>query len=183
MPGIQIIGAGNNKPALVNNLGKLRVCSTSTGPEYGININNGLAFYLQINPTPVAGGVFMYIKNTSQYPLILENLFISTAIDEDINIYRNPTGTPTGTTITTPQNSNFGSSVVAEGEFLYGSDIGGLSTDQVYNTLPVFAGINNAFTFRNWIVLLRNSTVAFGATTGGTELDVSMPFFFLPGEL
>lgn len=184
MPGIQIVGPGNNKGALVNDLGKLRTCSTSTPPEYGININNGLAFYLQINVTPVTGGgIFTYIKNTFDYPLILENMFVSADTDEEITIYRNPTGTPTGTTSIVPSNSNFGSNVAAEGTFEYGSDIGGLTYDEIYNTLPVFASTNNSFTFRNWIVLLRNSTICFGVTTGAIPLDISMPFFYLPGEL
>lgn len=183
MPGIQIVGPGNNRSAEVNDLGKLRTTATSTAPEYGINLNNGLAFYLQTIITPASGGVFLYIKNTYEYPMILENMFVTADTDENITIYRSPTGTPTGTNNTTPSNSNFGSNKIATGDFLYGSDIGGLSYSEVYNTLPVFANTNNAYTFRNWIVLLRNSTICFAATTGTIELDISLPFFYLPGEL
>lgn len=184
MPGIQIVGPGNNRGAEVNDLGKLRTCATSTAPEYGINLNNGLAFYLQVNTTPLSGGdIFAYIKNTSQYPMILENMYVSANTDEEVWVYRNPTGTPTGTSSATPHNSNFGSSVIAEGIFQYGESIGGLTTNELYNTLPVFGGVNNGYTFRNWIVLLRNSTICFGATTGGIALDISIPFFYLPGEL
>lgn len=184
MPGIQIVGAGNNQSALVNELGKLKTSSTSTAPEYGINLDDGLAFYLQFSTTPLSGGdIFLYMKNTSSYPMILENMFVSADADEEIWVYRNPTGTPTGTISASPSNSNFGSSTVADGIFQYGESIGGLTTNELYNTLPVSAGANNSYTFRNWIILPRNTTICFGAETGGTTLDISLPFFYIAGEL
>lgn len=184
MPGIQIVGPGNNRGAEVNDLGKLRTSSTSTPPEYGINLNNGLSFYLQLNTTPLSGGeVFAYIKNTYDDPMILENMYVTADTDEEIYIYRNPSGTPTGGNSLTPSNSNFGSSIAAEGIFQYGESIGGLSTNELYNTLPVFANTNNVYTFRNWIVLPRNATICFAAINGGISLDISIPFFYLPGEL
>lgn len=184
MPGIQIVGAGNNMPAQVNDEGRLRTVTTSTNPEYHVNWEHGLTFYLQINTTPAAAdSVFLYIKNTSDNPLILENLFIYAGTSEEVNVYRNPTGTPTGTTAKKPLNNNFGSNKEAVGDFLYGTDIEGLTTDQLFNTLPVLANSNNAYSFRNWVILLRNSTICFSVSTGGIALDISLPFFYLIGEL
>lgn len=183
MPGIQIVGPGNNVGATVNNEGRLRTVSNSTAPEYHINWEHELAFQLQFETTPTSGGIFLYVKNTDRYPLILENLFVTADADESLTIYRNPTGSPIGSESATPHNSNFGSNKIAKGVFQYGSDIGGLTADVVYNTLPVFAGINNTYTFRNWIIMTTNSTLCISATNGSILLDITMPFFYMPGEI
>jgi hypothetical protein len=115
--------------------------------------------------------------------LILENLFVSCSSRENIWIYRNPSGTPTDTINITPVNSNFGSSKQAEGTFVYGSDLGGLTTNELHSKLPCYANTNNNFTFRNWIIIPKNSTVCFNARNGNIELDISMPFFYLCCEL
>lgn len=183
MPGIQILGAGNNASARVNEEGRLKAVCVSSAPEYHSNFHHSACFYLQITVTPEEEGTFLYIKNESENTMILENLFITAESDETISIYRNPTGAPTGGNDTTPSNSNFGSSNKPVGVFQYASDLGGLTNNELYSTLPVFSGINNSFTFRNWLILPRNSTISFVATTGAIELDISMPFFYLPGEL
>lgn len=183
MPGIQIVGAGNNVSTRVNTEGRMEVVSISTGPEYHANWEHSTCFYLQTSVTPSPSADFLYIKNTSESPLILESIFVSCISDEDVLVYRNPSGSPTGGTETTPSNSNFGSSKQPEGSFIYGGDLGGLSTTELYSTLPCYGGLNNAFSFRNSLILPKNSTISFNARNGDIELDISMPFFYLPGEL
>jgi len=183
MPGIQIIGAGNNVSAEVSGDGKLRTRGIVIQPEYNINILYSEAFYLQTTVTPSPSADFLYIKNTNDDPLILENVFVSCSAREDIWVYRNPSGTPTDGVETTPSNSNFGSSKKPIGTFIYGSDLGGLSTSELYSTLPCYANINNAFGFRNWLILTKNSTICFNARNGDIELDLSMPFFYLCCEI
>lgn len=179
MPGIQILGAGNNVSAQVSNEGRLNTTAIASQPEYHANIYHESCFYLQFSVTPSPSADFLYIKNTDEINLMLENFFVTCASDEEIWVYRNPSGDPTGGTEKTPVNSNFGSSKLAVGSFVYGSDLGGLTSSELYNTLPVYANTNNAFTFRNWIILPRNASVSFNARNGDIQLDISMPFFYL----
>ena len=183
MPGIQIVGTGNNRAVDVNDFGKLKTVSVAIEPEYCNNLTFGSAFQLQSTVTPSPSADFLYIKNESDYSLILENIFISCDSREDIWIYRNPSGTPTDTTNITPVNTNFGSSKQANGTFVYGEDIGGLSGGTLFNTLPCYADTNNAFKFRNWIIMPKNSTISFNARNGNIELDISIPFFFMEGDI
>lgn len=182
MPGIQIVGS-DGFTTDVSSKGRLRTVSVSTPPEHCINYTFGDAYYLQLTVTPSASADFLYIKNTSINDMILENMFVSCATDEEINIYRNPAGTPTGGSEITPLNSNFGSNKQANGSFIYGSDLSGLTAGGLFNSLPCYSGTNNAFTFRNWVIMPRNSTISFMAVTGNIELDVSLPFFFMVGDL
>lgn len=182
MPGIQIVGAGNNQSARVNPEGRLKVISVSDSAEYHANWEHETAFFLQTSLTVGSSATFLYIKNTDDNPMILENLFVTTDTDDEIYVYRNPSGTPTGGTTITPSNSNFGSNKSASGVFQYG-DLGGLTNSELYNSLPIFSGENNTFTFRNWIILPKNASISFYMETGGNEVDISMPFFYLPGEL
>ena len=182
MPGIQIIGGGNNRIAEVNDEGRLRVNSVTLEPEYCANVS-GYSFQLQLTTTPSPSADFLYIKNLSNEPLILENMFVTCDTREDIWIYRNPTGIPTGGNSTQPINSNFGSSKQADGSFIYGSDLGGLTSGSLFNTLPCYGNTNNAFSFRNWIILPKNSTISFNARNGNIELDMSIPLFYLTGDL
>lgn len=179
MPGIQIIGAGNNVSAGVSEDGRLKTNAVAIEPEYYSNFQEEYCFYLQITVTPSPSADFLYIKNTDDTPMILENLYITCATDEEIWLYRNPSGTPTDGSETIPANSNFGSSKKADGTFIYGSDLGGLTSSELYNTLSCYADQNNAFTFRNWIIIPKNSTIGFNARNGDIELDISMPFFYL----
>ena len=183
MPGIQILGTGNNISAKVNPEGRLKVVAVSVGPEYHINIDHELAFDIQFTTTVSPSATFLYIKNTDDDPLILENMFVTTDTDDEIYVYRNPSGTPTGGNIITPTNSNFGSNKAATGTFEYGDDIGGITNSQLHNTLPIFTGENNAFRFRNWIILPQNASISFYMESGGNTIDVSLPLFYLPGEL
>lgn len=182
MPGIQIIGGGNNRVAEVDDKGRLKVFSVTIEPEYFAN-NEGNSFQLQLTVTPSPSADFLYIKNLSEDPLVLENLFVTCDSRENIWIYRNPTGTPTDGSEIDPVNSNFGSSRKAEGTFIYGEDLGGLTAGTLFNTLPCFSDSNNTFTFRNWIILTKNSTILFNARVGDIELDISIPFFYLVGDL
>jgi hypothetical protein len=84
MPGIQIIGAGNNISAEVSEDGRLRTRGISIQPEFSVNILNSKAFYIQTTVTPSPSADFLYIKNTDDEPLILENLFVSCSSRENI---------------------------------------------------------------------------------------------------
>jgi len=83
MPGIQIIGGGNNRIAEVNDEGRLRVNSVTLEPEYCANVS-GYSFQLQLTTTPSPSADFLYIKNLSNEPLILENMFVTCDTKEDI---------------------------------------------------------------------------------------------------
>ena len=58
-------GTGRNLTAGVNQDNQLQVSSVNASIEHYINHNKGDAYNLIFNSTPVSGGCFVYIKNTS----------------------------------------------------------------------------------------------------------------------
>lgn len=183
MPGIQIIGAGNSRVAEVNPEGRLRTVAVTSQPEYHINWANELAFVIQVNVTPSPSANFYYHKNESNYSMIVEDLEVYSENNEVVTLYKNPIGTPTGGTSTIPSNSNFGSSKTADGVFQYGSDLGGLTGGTQHSRTHIIGGEENKYTFKNWVVMPKNSTFMLYAKNGNSELDLTIPFFYIPGEL
>jgi hypothetical protein len=183
MPGIQILGAGNNKSALVNKEGRLKTTCVSIEPEYHINLDHEMAFNLFFEVEPISEATFFYMKNQSDYPLIIENVLIFDSTNyEEISLYRNPTGNPTGGNEVNPINSNFGSNLKASGIFQYGSDINGLTSGTLYGTIPVLEDIPTQFEFKNWLVLPKNASLRLQCL-GESTLMFNLTFFYLPGEV
>lgn len=184
MPGIQIIGAGNNVSAKVGEEGRLKTRAVAVESEQHANWHHELAFNLLTTVTPSPSATMVYVKNTSDNPMIIEDLTVhSDTAEERVCIFSNVTGTPTGGTAIVPSNSNFGSNKQAEGTFQVGEDLGGLTGGTRYDTRYVSAGETILYNFRNWIILPKNTVVTLCCQNGGSELTISMPFFYVPGEL
>ncbi len=190
MPGIQIIGAGNSVTAKVNNLGRLQVESTIMNMPHNINLNHELAYVASFSVSPSADSYFCYMRNESEDEMIIESTTICTLCAADdyneiVSIYANPEGNPSGGDDMDPINSNFGSNKVASGIFQYGSEIGGLSNGTFYGSSYFKANTITKYTFENWIVMPRNTSLVLHATYGAgssdNELTLTMPFFYITG--
>lgn len=185
MAKINIAGAGNGQIARVTPLGLLRTESVGIETHHFVNLEHESAYVLSFRATPVTPDsgektTFFYMRNKTEIPLALESAVVfSKSADEIVSITTNPSGTPTGGDSVTPVNSNLGSNKQAVGIFEYGSDIGGLSGGTFYGDSYFKTGEPIEYIFRNWIIMPRNTSLMMCAENGGSELSMTIPFFYL----
>lgn len=138
--------------------------------------------YLDITPAG-AGNTFGYFKNTSAKNLIVVEMRIWTSAAEAIDIYFNRVGTPTGGTTITPVNTNLGPREVAEGTFLKGVNIGGLSSGAFFDRLrfPGDDEDHKAF-WPGQIIMPTGANFILQALNGAISTEVSISFFYQTAE-
>lgn len=131
-------GTGKGYTASVSSANKLRVAAVISTQEHYANHNQGRAYNLNFSATPTSGACFLYMKNTdTERDLSIEGIWLFMQDDDYFDIKLNDTGTPTGGSTVTARNLNTGSGMTANGTFLNGGDIGGLSgggvTHRIYH--------------------------------------------------
>ena len=122
-------GTGNGYLAEVTAENRLSVTAITQIENKDINDRTKEAYLLYIDITPTgAADNFLYMENTSANNMFINWYRVWSGTNADaIDMYRNMTGTPAGTTTVTPSNMNFGSNNTATGNFYEGVDITGLS--------------------------------------------------------
>ena len=181
MGGIHLVGPPFNYSARVNTNGKLETLSTVLDVAAATNYNDELSFTLTDTIVPDSTAVdFLYIKNGSDRPLVIVATEFWCANDETIKLYRNPSGSPTGGSTITPQNCNFGSNRQGPGTFYYGTSLGGLSGGGLRNIIRLQSNVSRRYTFDDWTLMPRNTSIRFYAEYGQSELDFWVQFFYLP---
>lgn len=120
-------GKGNGGHAEVKD-NKLLVSGVFSTQEHFANHNQGRGYNVSFNVTPSASSCFFYIKNDDEdYALSIEGIWLRMETDEYIDVKLRDFGTPTNGIDVVPVNMNSASARQANGEFQYGTNIGGLS--------------------------------------------------------
>ncbi len=177
--GVYIIGGRNNTTAQVTSEGMLETLCTNFDVTQHVNFVHEESFTLQDTLTPSPSADFLYIKNLDNKPLAIVDSELWCDAAETIDVYRNPTGTPTGGTTITPANCNFGSNLKANGTFYRGTDVGGLSSGELRNRIRLQSGVPRRYNFTNWTLLPKNATIKFYVHEGNSELDIWLQFFYV----
>lgn len=174
-------GTGSGSLAKVDNSNRLATSSIVQTENHRINREgNAYVVYADITPTG-AGDTFMYIKNTSNDSDMIINWYrIWSGTNADaIDIYLNEEGTPAGTTVITPVNSNAGSSNQADGEFYEGVNITGLSGGLLFDRLRLAGNGEDVLgEYPGDIVLKKGNVLTLRALTGTFPLEVTLSFFY-----
>lgn len=172
-------GLGTGKKAGVNSENRLLTHAVTQSLEHHANSEEKQAYHLLFQQTPTAADTcFLYLKNDSAIQLILEGILLRTSGDEQIELKLGMTGTAVGT-ITTPVNCNVGSANAADGTFIAGNNITGLSTkDAVERFYIVGDHQSSYYNFEQDIILSPSRTCGLYAVNGSIEIDGTLVFHF-----
>jgi len=174
-------GTGDGFLAQVTSDNKLSVTAITETENKFVNESTKESYLLYSDITPTgAGDWFMYVENTSDKNMFLNWYRIwSGASAEAIDIYRNVTGTPGGTTTVTPLNMNFGSNNTATGNFYEGVDITGLSGGVLLDRLRLSGDSKDVVdNYPGDIIMPRGANIVLKALTGAIALEVTLSFYY-----
>lgn len=132
-----------------------------------------------VNPSIEANTYFFYVKNTSEKHLHINRFRHWSESNEIIDIYINVSGSPAGGTEIVPVNSNLGSGNQADGIFLKGSGITGLSGGTLIgrSRIPSSHDIQ-VIDYESTLILKKNNTVVLSTPIGGSDLEIVMSFYY-----
>lgn len=173
MPEMIRDGSGRGYTAEVTDENRLLVGAVSVTKEHHTNFSHQDSYNILFNITPTgAGDYFLYVKNTSIFPIVCEGFSVRCVSDEVIRIKLDVLGTPSGGSDVVPANLTAGAGNQAIGTFQEGSNItgltGGITVAQYY-----IEGSNES-KFRNFdadIVVPQNETFVMFVETGGIQCD------------
>ena len=177
-------GTGEGYQARVGDDNKLRTRAVIETVEHNANIVNESAFHALFDQTPTgANDCFFYMKNEDQdQDIVIEGIDFYAASSEQIEIYLDQSGTPSGGSDITPVNCNSGSAISATGDFQQGSDITGLSGGSVVQKWWISNSETLHYNFENDIVLVPNATLTMYAVTGSINVAGTVVFFYQDEE-
>jgi len=160
---------------------KLLVSGVFSSQEHYANHNQGVAFNFNFSVTPTgAGDCFLYIKNTNtDLAMSIEGIWLKMAADDYVEIKLNDSGTPLGGSAVTPVNLNTASGEIADGTFLQGVDITGLTGGDT--AFKIHHASSNESIYRNFnqdIILGANGVCSIYIGTGTTAIDGTIVFNF-----
>jgi hypothetical protein len=185
-------GTGSGRTAAVNAQNKLEVVAITATTEHDTNHHNGLAFnacveVTPISPDPSSGDTrtcVFYLKNTSEVDITLEGIDMrlgGTGEEDVIEIVgRDDVGSPIGGTTVTPANLNLGSGNPAEGTFLKGSNITGISGGVVLQKIWITSNGTKSYNFNQDIIVPKNRVVTIYSRNSVAELDLTLSFNYHP---
>ena len=190
--GLQIEdGQGSGRSVKVDHENRLGVTSVTSTVERHINEAEGKAFNLIFAQTPTyldpstadTGDVcFIYMKNNSSELMILENIDIrlsGTGQSTIIKIVGSDGGNPVGGTQNTPSNLNLGSGHDADGTFLVGNQITGLSGGtELYRFYVGSSNDISSFNFEQDIIVPKNKVITVYSSEIDNEIGGQVVFNF-----
>jgi hypothetical protein len=165
-------GTGDGYKASVTSENQVRTESVTSNESNHANHDHGWAYTISFSATPTgAGDCFLYVKNTADEDMIINGGGLYCEADEYFDIKLGDGGTASGGSTIIPVNLNAGSGNTADGTFLSGNDITGLSGGSVvYRIYHATSKETTNSTFPQSIVLPKNSVLTFYAQTGTTAL-------------
>ena len=182
-------GTGSGRTARVNDENRLQTSTITSSLEHAINHEKGLAFNVLFQQTPTyldpsttdSGDVcIFYMKNTSETTIVLEGIDLrlaGTSQTTIIKVIGKDSGTPVGGTTITPANLNLGSGKTADGTFLGGDQITGLSGGT--ELLKVYIESSNvtlSYNFEQDIIVPKNNIITIYSSEVDTEVDAMIIF-------
>ena len=172
-------GAGTGRRAKVDVDNRLAVTAVADGRVHFSNHVKQEAYTITLSQTPTgAGDVFLYIKNSNQSADLNIWMFgVRVAAAESIKLWLGGTGTPVGGTAVVPVNRTANSGHVAQGTFLVGNDITGLTAATANPGNQIFFPADNAS--HPWecpcgIIIPPNSIFYVTATTGAIAINMDV---------
>ena len=179
-------GTGSGKTAKIDENNRLLTYAvTRTDPLYfneeEQTVFKAIVFVTphSVNPSIEENTYFFYIKNTSEEDLHINRFRQWSESNEIIDIYVNVSGTPVGGTEVVSVNSNLGSGNQAEGTFLKGSGITGLSGGILIgrSRIPSSHDIQE-LAYESTLILAKNNNIVLSTPLGGNSLEVTMSFYY-----
>lgn len=152
-----------------------------------VNQYHGQAFEMLVVQTPIeanpsaatGAGCFAYIKNLHLLPITLLEIRAWVESPEYIDLYINDTGTPVGGAVATPINMNFGSGNTADGIFVVGNNITGLTQGTQIDRLRIAADDNDhVFRWPSNFLIPRNNVLTLYGGSGGIPIEASIQFYY-----
>ena len=173
-------GTGSGKKVKVTDENCM-CCKAVTFPfQQHVNEDLEEAYSIVVSKTPTgAGDCFLYLKNTSNDPLMLCKAKVYAASDEFIQVKVGDEGTPSGGTSNTPINRNFGSGHTADCTCEDGVNITGLSGGAIVEDAFFDGGVSmNQIEWQSMLILPKNSVATFYAVNGGIALKMTLSMLF-----
>ena len=184
-------GTGSGRTAAVNYENKLEVVAITASTEHATNHHDGLAFNACSEVTPIAPdpssgdtrACVFYLKNTSEIDMTLEGIDIrlgGTGEEDVIEVVGRDEGSPVGGANCTPANLNLGSGNPAEGVFICGGDITGISGGVILQKIWVKSNGTNSYNFNQDIIVPKNRVITIYSRNSVAELDLTLSFNYHP---
>lgn len=173
-------GNGRGYTAGVSNDNQLMTLSTTESVEHYMNVMKGEAYSLIVTQTPsTSGNCIVYLKNNSDKDIIIEQMELFTDGDQILDVKLGVEGTPANGISTTPANNNTRSAKSADGTFLVGNDITGLSSGVVVSRVKVKGNEQSrVWNFPCDLVIGKNRTLAIYCENTSVETNINLSFFF-----
>lgn len=173
-------GKGRGNTAGVSNDNQLMTLATVKTLEHYVNTDFGDAYSTILTITPsVSGACIFYGKNNNELDLIVEQIEVFSESDQIITINLNSEGTPSGGNIIIPANNNSRSAKFADGIFLEGSNITGLSTGRVVSRLKIKGGEQSrAWNFPQDLIIGKNRTVTIFCENANVETNINVSMYY-----
>jgi hypothetical protein len=179
-------GTGSGRTVGVNIDNKLEVVAVTASTEHNTNHHDGLAFNAAIEQTPVptdpsasTKSCIFYLRNTSETDMTLEGVDIrlgGTGKEDVIEVVGRDDGIPVGGSTVSPANLNLGSGNSADGIFLQGTDITGLSGGVVLQKVWVTSNGTKSYNFNQDIIVPKNRVITIYSRNSVDELDITISF-------
>ena len=180
-------GTGSGRTAGVNLENKLEVVAVTASTEHSTNHSHGLAFnvcaeIIPIGTDPSSGDTescILYIKNESEKDIIFEGIDIrlgGSGLEDVIEVRGRNVGTPIGGSTAAPINLNLGSGNSAEGTFLKGGSITGLSEGETLQKIWITSNGTKSNNFNQDIIVPKNRVLTIWSRYSAGELDITLSF-------
>jgi len=161
-------------------------CITLSMPEHtNILEGNTYTLFSPITPdgaNPSAGiesPCFFYFKNTNNINMIITQIRVWAESNEYLDIYFGQEGTPVNGNTATPTNMNLSSGKIADGTFLGGTRITGMSGGIHFDRLRIPADDqDHTYSWKPGIVIPKNNIITIYAGNGGIATEASITFYY-----
>jgi len=175
-------GRGSGMSAEVCGEHRLRTSSVSVTPEHYVNHSHQDAYNMLYRETPnVANACFAYIQNTSDTDMVIEGFIcrVNGTIGnlEIIEVYLNDNGTPITYSNNTPSSLYATSRKSAQGVFLTGANVTGLTSGDIIERYYLTASNTSTnINFNQDVIIPKGGVISFRAANSGAQVSGTINF-------
>jgi hypothetical protein len=182
-------GTGSGRTAAVNIDNKLEVVAITASTEHDTNHRDGQAYNAVFEQNPIEADpsaeevCIFYFKNTSEVDATFEGLshrLAGSDLTDSLEIRGGDEGDPVGGASLTPANMNLGSGNSAQGTFLVGNNITGLSGGVILNKIYIESDGSNYTNFDQDIIVPRNRILTIYSMTPVEKISLTIGFNYHP---
>jgi hypothetical protein len=179
-------GTGSGRTVAVNKDNKLEVVAITASTEHDTNHHNGQAYNAnleqnphEVDPSAEEEVCIFYFKNTSEIDVTFEGFshrLAGTDLTDAIEIRGGDDGNPAGGAILIPANMNLGSGNTAQGTFLAGDNITGLSGGTLLQRVFLESNGTKYFNFDQDIIVPKNRILTIYSMTPAAKISLGIGF-------